>query len=181
MRKNDIEIFELDLPELLEDKAKRIEACDIQSASTAVPCNLASPDWMEKLVRAGFRPDERSFGSLLGISYYLSKEEFAGLLKGIRSVMAEGSSICFDYPTEDESCEAETNRTLAKGAGEEMKARYTEEELTLLLQECGFLIYEHLNAKEMTESCFLKYNEANSTNRMMAPEGVAYVLATAKI
>lgn len=62
-------------------------------------------------------------------------------------------------------------------AGEQMKALYSFHELELLLQECGFLIYEHLSDIEMTEQFFYEYNQAVPEKRMKAPKGVGYVLA----
>lgn len=41
---------------------------------------------------------------------------------GINEIMAEGSVICFDYPTVDESSETKKNQMLASGAGKQMQA-----------------------------------------------------------
>lgn len=49
--------------------------------------------------------------------------------------------------------------------------------LELLLHECGFLIYEHLDNEEMTKQYFSDYNNANPEHGMQAPEGVAYIMA----
>lgn len=71
-------------------------------------------------------------------------------------------------------------RRLAKGAGEEMKAEYSYREIEKMLENCGFLIYEHLNDKEMTETYFELYNILNPEHRMHAPTGVNYCLAVKK-
>lgn len=91
--------------------------------------------------------------------------------------MAEGSVICFDYPSEEEGSEAKTNRLLAKGAGEQMKAIYARLELEKLLSGCGFKIISHLDHDEMTEQYFSDYNHCNREHPMKAPVGVGYVLA----
>lgn len=41
--------------------------------------------------------------SLLGISYYLKEADFEQLIMNISEIMTEGSAICFDYPSVDES------------------------------------------------------------------------------
>lgn len=41
-----------------------------------------------------------------------------------------------------------TNQMLAAGAGEQMKAVYTYEDMKLLLQKYGFELMEHLNSEE---------------------------------
>ena len=58
-----------------------------------------------------------------------------------------------------------------------MKAEYSRGELESLLLEAGFLIREHMNAAEATETFFAEYNRANAEHGMAAPEGVGYCLA----
>ena len=134
--------------------------------------------WKQKLLEAGYQQTEKAFGSLLGISYYLQKEEFEQLLKNVHKIMAAGSMICFDYPSVDESKETRTNQTLASGAGEQMKALYSRKEMEVLLQRCGFAVMEHLDDREMTDRYFAEYNQNNPTHPMKAPKGVGYVLAS---
>ena len=76
--------------------------------------------------------------------------------------------------------ESGRNRELAAAAGERMKARYTYEELEILLSDGGFLIYEHLDAEEATDAFFREYNEKNMGHEIKAPKGVGYCLAVKK-
>jgi len=175
-----LSLYELDLPEMIEEKKKRVEAANLKSISRYVPCDLAKDEWKERLIQAGFRPDKKMFGSLLGISYYLTKEEFRHLLSQISSIMAPGSCFVFDYPTTNEDEHATTNQQLAQGAGETMKATYTIEELMLILQDCRLLMYEHLDDEEMTQQYFKNYNDRNPNHPLSAPKGVGYVLAAKK-
>ena len=87
-----------------------------------VPCNLAEISWKNKLIKAGYDKGEKTFGSLLGISYYLQKEDFEKLLMNLSEIMTVDSAVCFDYPSIEESSETRTNQMLAAGAGEQMKA-----------------------------------------------------------
>lgn len=175
-----LSVFELDLPKLLTDKIERIKRIGIKTASVFVPCNLAEMTWKEKLLQAGYLSTQKSFGSLLGISYYLSKEEFQYLLQTVSGLMVDGSVICFDYPSEDESRESKINQVLAMGAGEQMKVRYSDLELEELLSSCGFKTTIHLNHAELTKQYFSDYNNYNSEYSMEAPIGVGYVLAERK-
>lgn len=170
-------VFELDLPEMIADKRARIEKQKMKSTAVSVPCNLAEESWKGQLLGAGYNKSQKAFGSLLGLCYYLRKEEFERLLTGVNEIMAEGSTICFDYPSVDESRETKTNQSLAQGAGEQMKALYAEQEIKELLQKCGFKLKEHLNDHEMTELFFEEYNNANPAHQMQAPRGVGYVFA----
>lgn len=182
MRDNDgsLSVYELDLPDMIADKRARVEDAGLQSRAVYVPCDLSEPSWRDRLIESGFDPGRKAFGSLLGISYYLEKDTFRTLLKTIGGIMREGSAICFDYPSNEDSHESRTNQALARGAGEPMKARYGYVELEALLAECGFLIYEHLNHAEMTRQYFAEYNQNCPEHPMEAPVGVGYALAVRK-
>ena len=120
---------------------------------------------------------EKSYGSLLGISYYLEKDEWKKLIRLVAGIMPAGSAICFDFPSTDESKETKVNKTLASGAGEQMKAQYSFAEMKVLLSECGFAVAEHLGAEDMTEQYFAGYNRSTPEHPMSAPVGVDYVFA----
>ena len=175
-----LSVYEIDLPEVLADKQRRIEKAGLVSRVVYVPCDLSETSWKDQLTDSGFRRDQKSFGSLLGISYYLGKDEFRSLLEMLGGIMSEGSAICFDYQSREESPETATNQALAQGAGEQMKAQYDAQEMEALLEECGFLVYEHLDHTEMTNQYFSDYNQRNPEHSMKAPMGVCYVLAVRK-
>ena len=175
-----LSVYELDLPEVLADKQRKIEKAGLKANAVFVPCDLSDPAWKGQLTERGFRPDRKSFGSLLGICYYLGKNEFKSLLMTLGGTMCDGSAICFDYQSTEDSRETQTNQKLAAGAGEQMKARYDYREMETLLEECGFLIYEHLDHDDMTGRFFSEYNKCCPEHRMEAPKGVCYVLAVRK-
>ena len=168
------EVYELDLSELLEDKKRRIQAAGLASDVVFVPCDLAQGDWVDSLCHAGFDTAAHSCGSLLGISYYLSKAAFGTLLSRIGTLWGEGSTLCLDYPTQDEGDASRTNRALAKGAGEEMQACYTCEEMHALLKQAGFAVREEYGKEEADAAFFAAYNAANPVHPMCAPAGVRY-------
>ena len=175
-----LHVFELDLPDVLADKESRVRQAGLASNAVFVPCDLSDTSWKDRLIAGGFERGAKAFGSLLGISYYLDKEAFQRFLKGLNGVFCEGSAICFDYPLLEESAETRANRALAQGAGEQMKARYTEREMEALLAACGFPLYEHLDHTEMTRRFFAEHNAACPAHRMEAPKGVCYALAVRK-
>lgn len=176
----ELSVFELDLPGVLSDKKRRMEAASLKTSAVFVPCDLSDASWKERLIQNGFQCRHKSFVSLLGISYYLPKDAFERLLRGLASVLSEGSALCLDYPSLDEGGETRTNRALAQGAGEQMQALYAPEEMEALLGRCGFPVFEHLDHRAMTERFFSAYNEHCPTHRMEAPKGVCYALAVRK-
>ena len=175
-----LSVYELDLPEMLEDKRSRIQRAGLDTGAVFVPCDLSDASWTDRLIGHGFDPSKKAFGSLLGISYYLSRDAFRDLLRRLSGIFCEGSAICFDYPSTEDSREARVNQALAQGAREDMKAQYDPQELELLLGECGFLAYEHLNHQAMTDMYFAEYNRRCPEHPMEAPKGVRYVLAVRK-
>ena len=120
---------------------------------------------------------EKSYGNLLGISYYLEKDEWKKLIRLVAGIMPAGSAIGFDFLSTDESKETKVNKILASGAGEQMKAQYSFAEMEELLSECGFAVAEHLGAGDMTERYFADYNSNTPEHPMFAPVGVDYVFA----
>ncbi len=175
-----VRVYELDLPEMLDDKKKRIDNAGLMTTAKYVPCDLSNESWVEKLLKKGFTASGKSYGSLLGISYYLEKDEWRKLIELVTGIMPAGSAICFDFPSVDESKETKVNKTLASGAGEQMKAQYSFPEMEALLSMCGFIVAEHLGAEEMTERYFTDYNNSTSAHTMAAPVGVDYVIAVRK-
>ena len=172
-----IKVYELDYPELLKDKAERIKKANLKASAVNVPCDLADLEWKNELLTVGYDKDKKAFGSLLGISYYLKKVDFEQLVMSISEIMSEGSAICFDYPSVDESAETRKTQMLASGAGEQMKALYSHKEVDMILDKHGFKIEEHLDENDMTYRYFREYNQANPMHQMNASVGVGYVYA----
>lgn len=170
-------VFELDYPQMIEDKMERINKARLTSAAIGVPCNLAEEAWKNKLLAHGYDKDKMAFGNLLGISYYLKKVDFEQLIMIISEIMSEGSAICFDYPSVNESAETRKTQMLASEAGEQMKALYSYKEIDMILDKYGFIIEEHLDKNDMTCRYFREYNQANPMHQMNAPAGVGYVYA----
>lgn len=121
-----------------------------------------------------------SFNSLLGISYYLTKKEFKQMIKQISEIICKGSSILFDYQTCDKSHEIVINNQLALEAKEKMKSKYTYQEIMKILADNNMEIYEYLNYHDITNEFFYDYNTLNPNNKIIAPKGVAYILAVKK-
>lgn len=67
----DLRVFELDRPEMTEDKIRRIEKTPANTVFSG--CDLSDSSWKEALINSGFDGAVPAFGSLLGISFYLSK------------------------------------------------------------------------------------------------------------
>ena len=82
-----LKIYELDRPEMAGDKQRRINQTGTQLSCQVeyIGCDLSLLSWKEELINRGFDCSRPSFGSLLGISYYLSKKEWEHLVGTISS------------------------------------------------------------------------------------------------
>lgn len=173
-----LKVFEIDKKEMIEDKIKRLHNSNIDCSNISyIKCDFNNETFISSVLNSNYNKQELSFNSLLGISYYLTKEEFVMMIKVICSNICNGSSIVIDYPTYERSRETKINEDLAYKAQEEMKAKYTYQEMEELLESNGLLIYEHLNNQEMTNNYFEKYNTLNPNHLIIAPKGVEYILA----
>ncbi len=178
-RETELRVYELDLPEMIEDRRRRIARAGLEPAyrTESVACDLSLPSWKDALLSAGFDPKKPAFGSMLGISYYLSEAEFRSLVRTVSSVFRGGSCLCFDYPAPSGGEESRRTREMAAAAGEAMQAAYSRAALENLLSEAGFRIRTHLDAAGADEAFFAEYSRLNPKHPMAAPEGVGYCLA----
>lgn len=175
---DNLRVFELDKEEMIQDKIRRLELGKMDTTRVNfIPCDFREKGWVLSLKNSTYQENKLSFSSLLGISYYLTKEEFSLMLEIISSMACQGSTIIIDYPTYDGGKETKINEQLASGANEEMQSKYTYKEMEDILSEHGFLIYEHLNREEMTNTYFYSYNTLNPNHQIIAPVGVCYCLA----
>lgn len=182
-RKNieNLQIFEIDRNEMIKDKIKRLEKNQIDHSKVHfINCDFSDKNWIKSIEKSSYNRNEISFNSLLGITYYLTKEEFEEMIQKISKIIKVGSSIVFDYPTNEKSKEMKINQQLAEEAKEKMKSNYSYQEIENILANNGLLIYEHLNNEEMTQQYFENFNTLNPNHKIIAPKGVAYCLAVKK-
>ena len=176
-----LRVYELDHPVMSKDKQARAQRMCSKKPDglTYIPIDLASESLADKLCAcSAYKRDALSFFSLLGISYYLPRDDFMTLIKDIADSAVSGSVVVFDYPGKHVYTEqARKQSMLASGAGEIMLASYSYGEINDLLSDCGFFIHEHLTPDEITERYFSEYNSASPTHPITSFENVNYCLA----
>lgn len=168
---DDLEVFEVDRASMIEDKRTRLVGASIGVPAHVhlVEADLSRPGWSDALIAGpGFDPTKTSFVSLLGLVYYLSEDDFGRLLDVTADLMAPGSRMALDYPNASQGGKGRVQESLAKGAGEEMRARYDSGEMRHLLDVHGLEVIEHLYPREITKRYFSSYNEANPHYPMQA-------------
>jgi methyltransferase (TIGR00027 family) len=183
-----IQIFELDHSTTGADKQKRIQSVIAEKPSNLhyVSVDFTEDSWERNLISCSeFEKSKISFCSLLGISYYLTKNTFEQTINTISSIVPKGSSIAFDYPDENTYTPKAGERVkkqiaMAGEANEKMLASYSYPELEKLLDDSDFILYEHLTPSEITEQYFKKYNQSNPVYPITAFDNVNYCLAKKK-
>lgn len=177
-----IEIFEVDHPATQAFKKKRLSAARLE-----IPHNLhlISMDFTKEftyqnLINEGFK-NTKTFFSLLGVSYYLTKEENSSLIENLFAKVPIGSSIVLDYADETLfNVNGKSNRVsnmikMASASGEPMKSCFSYNEIENMLDKAGLLIYEHLSPSEIDETYF-----ANRNDYLSAFETIHYIHAVKK-
>ncbi|MGE8206995.1 class I SAM-dependent methyltransferase [Heyndrickxia sp. NPDC080065] len=180
---NSLEIFEIDHPATQEFKKKRLDEAQFNIPSNLhfVPMDFTKKFSYQTLLDEGFNCNKKTFFSLLGVSYYLTKEEISSLIDHLFALVPSGSSIVFDYADEklfEEkgiSNRVENMVKMASASGESMKSCFTYDEIENLLEKAGLLIYEHLQPDKINEQYF-----DNRKDYLLAFETIHYLHAVKK-
>lgn len=163
---NKIEVFEVDHPSTQKFKKERIKEAELEVPNHFhfVSMDFTKGFSYEQLQNEGFE-NKKTFFSLLGVSYYLTKEELSSLIECLFEMVPEGSSIVFDYPDENLFTEkglsnrVENMVKMAAIGGEQMKSCFSYAEMEALLEKAGLLIYEHLSPKDINTFYFEGRND----------------------
>ena len=172
---NQMHVFEIDKKEVIEDKRQRCKDVDIENIQF-LSIDLGKDNWINRLLESTYQENQLSVCSLLGLSYYLTHDQFKRLLKEISKHMIKGSRLVYDYPSYQESDETRKSEVLAKEANETMRAKYSFEQLKEILDLCHLKIVRHDDYR-ITLDSLIHYNEYYKDNPITAPKGVCYCVA----
>lgn len=173
---NKLKVFELDKKEMIEDKLNRINNAKLDNSNISYVKTDFNSNWVDDLISSNYNLTEKTFCSMLGISYYLNKDIFKTTIKELSNIIPNGSAILFDYPNIYETKKEKLNQQLAKGTNEEMKSVYSYKDIEIIAEDSNMLIYEHLNHNDIDNTYFYDYNTLNPNDKIIAPTGVSYVL-----
>ena len=175
MYQNKMNVFEIDKQEVIDDKRQRCQNVDIKNVQF-LSIDLGKDNWINRLLESSYQENQLSVCSLLGLSYYLTHDQFKRLLKEISRHMIKGSRLVFDYPSYQESDETRKSEALAKEANETMRAKYSFEQLKEIFDLCHLKVIKHDDYR-ITLDSFIHYNEYYKDNPIIAPKGVCYCVA----
>ncbi|MFH0345514.1 class I SAM-dependent methyltransferase [Bacillus vallismortis] len=179
---NSLEVFEVDHSATQQFKKNKLKDAKLTIPEHLhfVPMDFTKTFSYQPLIDEGFENTKTLF-SLLGVSYYLTREENASLISHLFSHVPSGSSIVFDYADETLfTAKGTSNRVehmvkMAAASGEPMKSCFTNQEIEHLLESAGLLIYEHLSPDDIHDLFF-----GNRTDELSAFETIHYIHAVKK-
>ncbi len=127
-----LRVFELDYPATQEMKRSRVATAGWSHPANLhfVPVDFTRESLVAALGRSPYDPDQLSFFSWLGVSFYLSREVVFDTLRDIASIAAPGSKIVFDYLDADAFIPEKASKYMqqmqwiAAQLGEPMKAGF---------------------------------------------------------
>ncbi len=96
--KDGLRVFEVDHPASQAWKQTVLARAGLASSATFVPADLGQPQWPRTLEAAGWRKEQPTVFSCLGVASYLPAETFLEMLRFVRT-LPSGSGIVFDAPT----------------------------------------------------------------------------------
>ncbi|MGD7048709.1 class I SAM-dependent methyltransferase [Rossellomorea marisflavi] len=177
---NTLEIFEVDHPASQSFKKKRLADKNmiIPNNLHFIPMDFSKRLTDQDFILAGFDYSKKTFFSLLGVSYYLSKREISNLLSHLFSKVPSGSSIVFDYGDEGlfkskgTSNRVENMIKMAAVGGEKIQSCFTTDDIEIMLEKSNLLIYEHLTPSMINDRFF-----SNRSDYLTAFETINYIHA----
>lgn len=177
-RNRDIRVFELDHPFTQRYKLRRIAELGwkIPDNVTYAPIDFAKDDLNDVLARAGYRADQPSFFSIMGVTYYLDLSVFRNTLRMIGRQAKPGARLVFDFPDETTFTAPGYTRAkqlseIAAALGETMIRGFSLEEVRDALAENGLAVTTHLSPDDIQRRWFKDHT------RLHAFDNVHLVLA----
>ena len=109
-----LRVFELDHPATQAWKRRQLEraAIPIPASVTFVSVDFERQMMTDALIQSGFKSDQLTFISWLGVVRYLTREAFISVLTSIISSMRVGSEVVFDFSSSPSLLELFCGRAL---------------------------------------------------------------------
>ena len=157
-----LRVFEVDDPATQDEKKHRISDAGYALPGDCewVPMNFVGEDIGASLRTAGFAPQQPSFFSLLGVSYYLSSETLLRIFSSIAALSSRGSKLVFDYFDLDAfdlataSSRMQRMQAAAEFSGERMLTGLDPETLSTELGTVGLRLREQMNPMQIQARYF---------------------------
>lgn len=174
-----LQIFEIDQPETLSWKQKRLADLDYKIPPNLhfLPVDFESSSWWDALQSSGFDIHKPAVVSCTGVTLYLTRTAIVDTLTSIAS-LAEGSTLVMSFYLPKELLETEDQpmqEMAEKGAlelGTPMVSFFTPDEVLSLARETGFIEVKAVTSKDVRK---LYFN--GRTDRLLPASGEVFLVA----
>jgi len=162
-----LRVFELDRPETLAEKRRRLERAGLGCPDNLefVPVDFERESLDEVLRRSSFTPAEPSFFSWLGVVVYLTSDSIDATLRSIQSLAPPGSELVFDYMLPDHLVDSRERgvidfvRRLGVRRGEPYVSYHEPKHIATALSRRGFRLLEDLSPSSQHARYFAGRND----------------------
>ncbi len=172
-----VHVYEVDHPATQQLKRARVEALAPPPASARAPLEYASIDFertplAEALAATSYDSSRPAFVSWNGVTMYLDRATAREALRGIRSCLAPGCELVFDYNlpvdglTGRDREVADQKRSITASHGEPKRGTWHPEALFAALSELGFERVVDLDAAALTR----RYCAGRSDGLVTSPD-----------
>ena len=160
-----IQVFEVDHPVTQARKLQRLKRAGLPISRNhhfvAADLSLVSP--LDALQESPFDAAKPSFVSLLGVVYYLTRDNLAATARSIAEGLPTGTRLVFDYLLDTESSEArhlEVRQNMldfVKKRGEPMRSDYSLADMNRLMESEGFGVVDSFAMTELAAKYIERY------------------------
>lgn len=148
-----LRVFEVDHPATQALKRERVASrgWDHPANLHYVPVDFTSESLADALGESAFDPQQLSFFSWLGVSYYLTRADVVDMLRDVVTMAAPGSTLVFDYMHTDAFVPEKAGRLvelmhwMAAQLGEPLKTGFDPLALAADLDRLGLRLDEDLD------------------------------------
>ncbi len=157
-----VQVFEVDHPITQAMKRERIAAAgwDLPANLHFVPIDFTQQSIGDALAQSPYDPDQVTFFSWLGVTFYLPCEVVLATLAAVARLAPKGSTIVFDYMDADAFVPERAGRrvqlmqAIARQVGEPMQCGFDPQTLAETLLPAGWQLVENLSPAEIEARYF---------------------------
>ena len=150
-----VTFYELDKKEILERKNAIITKNGLSAKAIFVNYDFQDDHMAQSLVQAGFKPDETSLFTWLGVTYYLTEDAIVKTLTSLHQIMSQDSRLLLDYGIDDKLLDDQTRsdvtamKKFVAARGEPMTSFFNPKDFEKIIKSIGFAIDEELTDSDM--------------------------------
>ena len=161
-----LSVYELDHPASQKAKRQRLRKLGYPLPENVefIPIDCEQETVADALAASSFSPNERTFFSCLGTTYYLTHNTVLKTLRSIRACTVRGSEIVFDYGLPERFLDRPNRkvwRTIERAGyhcGEPILSYFAPDELEQTLADLGFDLREHLSPGDQKSRYFSRHD-----------------------